>query len=71
MDWTALWMLVVWLAVALINSQLARSKGRSGIVWVFVSLTLWLLATVLILVWPRPRQNYFQALRAGWSKSAR
>ena len=71
MDWTTLWMQIVSLAIALINSQLARSKGRSGIVWFFVSFPLGLLATVLILVWPRPRQSYFQVLRAGWSKSAR
>jgi hypothetical protein len=49
---------VGWGTLALINSGLAQSKGRRGLVWFLVSLLLGPLATLLIVVWdPVVRQD--------------
>jgi hypothetical protein len=41
---------VGWFTLSLINAGLAQSKGRSGLLWWFVSLFLGPLATFLIVV---------------------
>ncbi len=41
---------VGWGTLSLINSGLAQSKGRSGLIWFLVSLVLGPLATFLIVV---------------------
>jgi hypothetical protein len=41
---------VGWFTLALINSGLAQSKGRSGLAWWVVSLLLGPIATLLIVV---------------------
>jgi len=44
---------VGWGALSLINAGLAQSKGRSGLLWWFISLFLGPIATFLIVVCPR------------------
>lgn len=45
---------VGWGTLSLINAGLAQSKGRSGLVWWLISLLIGPLATLLIVVLPRP-----------------
>jgi hypothetical protein len=45
---------VDWFTLSLINAGLAQAKGRSGLRWWLISLLIGPLATVLIVVWPRP-----------------
>jgi hypothetical protein len=53
-----------WGTLTLINAGLAQSKGRSGLLWWFVSLFLGPLATFLIVVlppaWPAAADRYEQ-----------
>ena len=44
---------VGWGTLSLINSGLAQSKGRSGLLWWLVSLFIGPIATFLIVVLPR------------------
>ncbi|MDZ4848772.1 MAG: hypothetical protein SGI77_05730 [Pirellulaceae bacterium] len=44
---------VGWGTLSLINVGLAQSKGRSGLLWWFVSLFLGPIATLLIVVLPK------------------
>ena len=41
---------VGWFTLALINAGLAQTKGRSGLVWWFISLFLGPIGTLLIVV---------------------
>ncbi|MER7009618.1 hypothetical protein ABT297_42165 [Dactylosporangium sp. NPDC000555] len=43
-----------WFTLSLINAGLAQGKGRSGLVWWLWSLLLGPLATLIIVVRPRP-----------------
>ena len=43
-----------WFTLSLINAGLAQSKGRSGLRWWAISILIGPLATLLIVVWPRP-----------------
>lgn len=43
---------VGWGTLSLINAGLAQSKGRSGVLWWFISLLLGPIATFLIVVLP-------------------
>ena len=45
---------VGWGALALINAGLAQGKGRSGLVWFVISLLLGPVATLFIVILPRP-----------------
>lgn len=47
---------VGWGTLSLINAGLAQSKGRSGLLWWLASIFLGPLATLLIVVLPRPEQ---------------
>lgn len=47
---------VGWGTLSLINAGLAQSKGRSGLLWWFASLFFGPLATLLIVVLPKPPQ---------------
>ena len=48
---------VGWGSLALINSGLAQSKHRSGLVWFFLSLLMGPLATLLIVLSDDPRER--------------
>jgi hypothetical protein len=43
-----------WFTLSLINAGLAQGKGRSALTWWFWSLLLGPLATLLIVIRPRP-----------------
>jgi len=43
-----------WGTLALINAGLAQGKSRGGLIWFLLSLLLGPLATLLIVVLPRP-----------------
>lgn len=45
---------VGWGTLALINAGLAQSKNRSGLIWFLGSLLLGPIATLLIVVLPKP-----------------
>ena len=47
---------VGWGTLALINSGLAQSKGRRGLIWFLISLLLGPIATLLIVVMPDVRR---------------
>jgi hypothetical protein len=44
---------VGWGTLSLINAGLAQAKGRSGLLWWFLSLLLGPVATLLIVIFPR------------------
>lgn len=44
---------VGWGTLSLINAGLAQSKGRSGLLWWFISLLLGPIATFLIVILPK------------------
>ena len=46
---------VGWFTLSLINAGLAQSKGRSGLIWWFVSLFIGPIATFLIVILPKLR----------------
>lgn len=48
---------VGWGTLSLINSGLAQSKNRSGLLWWFASLFLGPLATLLIVVLPKHKES--------------
>ncbi|WP_238009119.1 hypothetical protein KZZ52_25790 [Dactylosporangium sp. AC04546] len=43
-----------WFTLSLINAGLAQGKGRSGLIWWLWSLLLGPIATLLIVIRPRP-----------------
>ncbi len=45
---------VGWGTLSLINAGLAQAKGRSGFTWWLISLFLGPIATLLIVILPRP-----------------
>jgi hypothetical protein len=45
---------VGWGTLSLINAGLAQSKGRSGLLWWLISLLIGPIATLLIVVLPKP-----------------
>ena len=45
---------VGWGTLALINAGLAQGKGRGGLVWFLLSILLGPIATLLIVVLPKP-----------------
>jgi hypothetical protein len=45
---------VGWGTLALINAGLAQSKNRGGLIWFLLSLLLGPIATLLIVVLPKP-----------------
>ncbi|MFT5282985.1 MAG: hypothetical protein ACJA0G_000905 [Kangiellaceae bacterium] len=47
---------VGWGTLALINSGLAQSKGRRGLIWFLISLLLGPIATLLIVAMPDVRR---------------
>ncbi len=48
---------VGWGTLMLINAGLAQGKNRSGLAWFLISLLLGPLATLLIVVLPKPRDK--------------
>lgn len=48
---------VGWGTLSLINAGLAQAKGRSGLLWWFISLFLGPIATFLIVVLPKINQE--------------
>ena len=49
---------VGWGTLSLINAGLAQAKGRSGLLWWFLSLFIGPIATLLIVVLPNRSSNY-------------
>lgn len=50
---------VGWGTLALINAGLAQGKGRSGLVWFLLSLLFGPLATLVLVLLPKPRARLF------------
>jgi hypothetical protein len=44
------WIIVVWLIMALVVASVAQTKGRSGLLWFAYGLILWPVALIAILV---------------------
>lgn len=55
----ALWVVVGWVTLALINAALAQGKNRSGLLWFALSLPLGPLATLLLVLLPKVRGKLF------------
>lgn len=49
-----------WLALALVNAGLAEQKNRSRLRWFIASMFVGLVATFLIVVWPRVEGDWAQ-----------
>jgi hypothetical protein len=58
---------VGWGTLALINAGLAQGKGRSGLLWLVISLLLGPLATLLIVLLPMPGVAARPLARADWA----
>ena len=58
-DARALWFVLGWLTLALINAGLAQGKRRSGALWFALSLPLGPLATLIVVLLPRVRSKMF------------
>nr|WP_279236700.1 antitermination protein NusB [Dyella sp. RRB7] len=50
---------VGWGTLALINAGLAQGKNRSGLLWFLLSLVIGPLATLILVLLPKPRQTLF------------
>ncbi len=58
---------VGWGALALINAGLAQGKGRSGLLWFVISLLLGPLATLFIVLLPKPGVEARPLRRSEWA----
>jgi hypothetical protein len=65
------WILIIWLVMALVVASVAQTKGRSGLLWFVYGLLLWPIALIAILVLaPNKAKLEQRELRQRWKATS-